>query len=566
MQSTDVVVATGKRKDITDVIAFIVNSTKIHPEKALEVLAEMAKIDSPEGYFAFYTIMTGSEPPNHVKSWIRGIYGDKASDRGSLLWAFRGSWKTTSVSIFFVAWRMGLEPWKTNLILQNNDAAAATVSLAIAEIIDNDPRYRLIFPTVLPDKGKGWGAQGYWIRDTSLNDEEWTRLTNISRDPSLLGLGVASGSVIGKHPSGVLLLDDIHDEKNTISELERTKIIKVVTDTILPMAITDASKKEGEQLLTWIIAVGTPWHESDAYHYLRDTGEFGFHNTPLMWPVSDDTEGAVYFDHKKLQGWFRLAWEENIPQKSIIQLYNKSGHRGFGRMYLLSLIASNELGLSFHSFPEKMLDNYKDEFGSFTVPVSAGVDYASMIEIRGKVIDPKNRSKFALAYGVVLPTGIAVVVDGIVGHFTQLKAEGHVLKVQGAHRTFRTTGVEMNGKGEEFFSILSRQPSIDLLPFWVTGKKEQRLETQLAPWLEMGKILISDADTEFLNAVRKALWEFPHGNLDVLDAIYAFAKTIPEVLTIDKPPMNGGINLPNQMGYKGRNNPFSAFGRRRYGT
>jgi hypothetical protein len=359
-------------------------------------------------------------------------------------------------------------------------------------------------------------------------------------------------------------MDDIHDEKNTVSELERAKIIKGVTDTVLPMAVVDATKKEGEQLSTWTLTVGTPWHEQDAYHYLRDTGEFGFHNSPLMYPVDESAEGAVYIEHKQLQGYYRLAWEEHIPVKGVISLYNKAGHRGFGRMYLLSLIAAIDLGLPFHSFPHDQIP--VDEYGSPTGPVSAGVDYASMLEIRGKVIDSKNRSKFALAYGVVLPTGAAVIVDGIVGHYSQLKCEGHVTKVQGQFKTFRTTGVEMNGKGEEFFSLLSRNPNLDLLPFWVKGKKEMRLEMQLAPWLEMGKIMISDKDTPFLNALRKALWEFPHGNLDVLDALFAFAKTIPEILQLEAQP-KGALAGPNDLSIgKRQPNPFSSFGRRRYGT
>lgn len=554
------------RRNLTDVLADIINATECETvEEAVQFLARVARTQGhvAEGYFAFYTIMTGREPPDHVKRWIRGIYANKAEDRGSLIFAFRGSWKTTSISMLFVAYRMGLEPWLSNLILQNNDATAATTSLAIAEIIDKDPRFLQVFPDVRPDKAKGWGAQGYWVRDFSLSDDEWTKLTNVSRDPSLLGLGISSGSVIGKHPTGVLLMDDIHDEKNTVSETERTKIIKVVTDTVLPMAVVDATKKEGEQLQTWTLTVGTPWHEHDAYHYLRGTGEFGFHNSPLLMPVSEDAEGAVYFDHKKLQGWFRLMWADNIPYDAVISLYNKTGHRGFGRMYLLSLVAAMDLGLPFHSFPHK--DIPKDEYGQPSVPVSAGVDYASMLEIRGKHTDPKNRSKFALAYGVVLPNGSAVIMDGIVGHFSQLKCEGHVNKIQGMFRNFRTTGVEMNGKGEEFFSLLSRNPNLDLLPFWVKGNKESRLELQLAPWIEMGKIMISDDDTPFLNELRKALWEFPYGNLDVLDAVYAFAKTIPDVLQVDRSPA-GGIAGPNDLArQQRRQNPFSAFGRRRYG-
>ena len=514
--------------------------------------------DDVEGFAHFYAYMTRGDIPQHAYNWVDKIFVDKANDMGTLIFAFRGSWKTTTISIMFTAYRIGLEPWKSNLILGNNDASSQNITLAIADIIANDPRYAHIFPNVKPDKKKGWGAQGYWIRDVSKTDDEWLELTNISKDPSLLGLGIASGSVIGKHPTGVLLMDDIHDEGNSISELERSKIVKVVTDTVLPMAVTDATKAEGQQLETYTLIVGTPWHESDAYHYLRDTGEFGFLYSPLMYPCSPETEGAVYFEHKQLQGHFKLAWEERIPYKAVISLYNKSGHRGFGRMYLLSLAMANDLGLEYSVFPFEELPDID------TLEVVSGVDYASMIEVRGKVMQTKNRSKFALAWGAILPTRVCIITGGVVGHFTQLKAEGHVQTVQSRFKRHRTTGVEMNGKGEEFFSLLSRHQEMDLFPYWTgKSKKEARLEMQLGPWMEMGKIMVSDEDTPFLNELRKALAEFPHGNLDVLDAVFGISQVIPDVLVVNSPEKE---KAKQKIGKRVHKNPLSAFGARRYGS
>jgi hypothetical protein len=513
--------------------------------------------DEVEGFAHFYAYMTRGDIPQHAYNWMDKVYHDKSEDMGTLIFAFRGSWKTTTISIMFTAYRIGMEPWKSSLILGNNDASAQNITLAVADIIANDPKFADIFPNVKPDKKKGWGAQGYWVRDISKNDDEWLELTNVSKDPSLLGLGITSGSVIGKHPTGVLLMDDIHDEANSISELERAKIVKVVTDTVLPMAVTDATKQEGQQLETYTLIVGTPWHEGDAYHYLRDTGEFGFLYSPLMYPCSEETEGAVHFDHKNLQGWFRLAWEERVPYEAVISLYNKSGHKGFGRMYLLSLAMANELGLEYSTFPHESLPNED------TLEFVSGVDYASMLEIRGKVIQAKNRSQFALAHGCILPSRVCVITGGVLGHYTQLKAEGHVQAVQNRFKRHRTTGVEMNGKGEEFFSLLSRHQEMDLLPYW-TGKsrKDARLEMELGPWLEMGKIMISDEDTPFLNALRKSLAEFPHGNLDVLDAVFGVSKTIPDVLVVNTPKKE---IAQEKLGKRVRKNPLSSFGARRYG-
>jgi hypothetical protein len=498
--------------------------------------------------------MTGITLPHHARTWIDTIYSGKDMDMATLTFAFRGSWKTTTISILFTSYRMGKNPTKTNLLLQNNDAKAQRTTLAIANIIEKDPKWKDIFPHVKPDKKNGWGAQGYWIIDDSISEEEWARDTVVDSDPSLLGLGISSGSVIGMHPTGVLLLDDIHDEKNTVSTLERSKVVKVLTDTIMPMIVPDGTKDKGEKLETWTLAVGTPWHEEDAYHYMQETGEFMFCFTPLLYPVDENAEGAVYFDHKKLIGWYRLGWADRCPPEVVRTFYNLSGHRGFGRMYLLSLTASNELGIPFHTFPHDKIP--------VTGPVYSGVDYASVIEIRGKVIEAKNRSKFALYWGVVTNNQVIVIIDGVVGHFTQLQSEGHVSTVQKEFEPRHiTTGLEMNGKGEEFYSVLRRRPEIALFPYWVSGHKPDRLERDLSPWIEMGKILISDEDTPALNFLRKALAEFPHGNLDVLDSLYGIAQTIPHILQV---PITeeSGINTPQAIRKSKPYNPFGHLGRR----
>jgi len=61
--------------------------------------------------------------------------------------------------------------------------------------------------------------------------------------------------------------------------------------------------------------------------------------------------------------------------------------------------------------------------------------------------------------------------------------------------------------------------------------------------LEMGKIMISDADLPFLNSLRKALDDWPHGSLDEIDALYAYTKTIPEV-TMSTVSLSGDDGYP----------------------
>jgi hypothetical protein len=525
-----------------------------------ELAAYASENDTPRGFMAFYFYITGGPMPDHAKLWTHQIYTDKASDRGSLIFAFRGSWKTTTISQLFTCFRIGHEPWKANLVLQNNDDTAQNTTLAISQVISSNPRFRKVFPNVQPDKKKGWGAKGYWVIDVSIEEDEWSELISVTKDPTLLGLGISSGSVIGKHPTGVLLMDDIHDEKNSASDLERAYIVKVVAETVFPMAVRDATRDQGDQLETWSLTVGTPWHEQDAYHYIKETGEFGYLFSPLLYPVNEGDEGAVRFDHKELKGWFRLAWEDRIPVSGVISLYNLSGHRGFWRMYLLSLIGASDLGLSYMSFPAQTIEEYKTKYNLVS---AAGIDYASISELATKRMDPKNRSKFALVWGYLLPSHVFVIAGGILGHFTQLKAEGHVKQLQSRMDNHRTTAVEMNGVGAQFMSVLARDSTLDLMPVW-TGKqsKDTRTELEVAPWLEMGKIMVSDEDTPFLNDLRKALNEFPYGNRDVIDALWVLTKTIPDVLIVDH--IHTEVHDRKSPALRRSTNPFSSFGARRF--
>lgn len=65
--------------------------------------------------------------------------------------------------------------------------------------------------------------------------------------------------------------------------------------------------------------------------------------------------------------------------------------------------------------------------------------------------------------------------------------------------------------------------------------KVERLERQLGPWLENGKILISDGETPFLDFLRKCLRKYPQWHKDPIDAVYWAARGMPEVMKLDKP-------------------------------
>ena len=188
-------------------------------------LASLAQEDSPDGFKAFYELVYGNVLPDHLYEFVCDIYDSKKRDRANLFFAFRGSWKTTTLTMLFTAFRIGHNPERANLVVQASDSSAKKSASAIAGIIEFNPGWKLVFPDVIPDKENAWGERGYEVKRTDISYPEWKKLNVTRKDPTLLGLGILSAELIGKHPDGVLILDDIHDEENTESEALKTKVI-----------------------------------------------------------------------------------------------------------------------------------------------------------------------------------------------------------------------------------------------------------------------------------------------------------------------------------------------------
>jgi hypothetical protein len=381
----------------------------------------------------------------------------------------------------------------------------------------------MVFPNVVPDKDRGWGAMGYNVMDDRMTYAAWESLNASRIDDTFVGIGYMSGRLPGKHPDGMLIIDDIHDEKNSTSDRERQTVIDIVSDTIIPMEVKD----ENERLLTWELAVGTPWHEEDAYHYLKNTGEYLFKNIPLMSPAAENEgvfidgkhpEGFVFHD---LIGWWNITWPERWTTEAIIRLRAKNTKRGFARMYLLDLIAAKEGGLSYQTYPADAIE--------YDWVACGGVDYAS---IRTRLDRNRtNRDLFAMAYLLKVPTGGGVIVGGVAGHKTQTEADEQIEIAQKTFKNWRYSVVEDVGKGEVFVDTLLLKPHLRIIPMGTGNvKKHLRQEKVLGPALQTGIVRVSDADTPFLNLLRKSLDDYPDGNDDVRDATYFAVKGFPELM------------------------------------
>jgi len=152
--------------------------------------------------------------------------------------------------------------------------------------------------------------------------------------------------------------------------------------------------------------------------------------------------------------------------------------------------------------------------------VFMGIDYASTSQV-GRSDD---RDYFALAVVRAIP-GLAVLVDGIRERMPRGDAEKKVRAIASMYPTLNAIGVEMEGKGEQFYEQLASTGNLKLLPMRTLGRsKAFRFEDIMAKHFEFSKVWVSDKTTPFLRAFRDEWvnWDAKqkHQHDDTLDAAY----------------------------------------------
>jgi hypothetical protein len=443
--------------------------------------------DDPDGFAAFYHSLFGRELPRHaLGEWVRPLYNARARKKGLVVFAFRGSSKTTTLTIAFTAFRIGHHPHKSNLIIQASDAAAADTAAQIADLIAHHSAWKKAFPAIAPDPKMGWGAGGYEVRRTPGDYESWRALCaqEKGKDPTFLGLGYKSRAIIGKHPTGLLIVDDIHDETNTRSARELRTVVTILTGTILP-TVTPA---------TWQVFVGTPWRENDALAHLGATSRYITVRTPIS-----------------RRG--RSVWGARFPKREIAQLQEQSGEAEFARMYLLDLKAAEGIHLK-----REWLHEYPHEHIQPDWPVIMGVDYASTADR----LKDDRRDYFAVAIGRAMPGGGIVLERGVREKLTQGEAADKLEELVADHPFTVSIGVEAVGKGEEFYHLMGgRYPQWPLHEMKPGGRqKGDRFEGFMGPQFKRRRAWIANVQDDFLHAFREEWLQWPWGDHDdTLDAV-----------------------------------------------
>jgi len=502
----------------------------------LQGLAELAASgETLEAFDAFYEGIHGAPMLAHSKLAEAEAFTAREEGEIWLFMGFRGSRKTTTDQITRKAWLHGLHPEGTGVTTGANDPNAKLIAKSIAQIIEFHPFYRMAFPNVVVDKERGWGAEGYWIRDVRVSREEWTQRQAKVNDPSFVGGGYKSSEINGKHPTLYLSIDDLHDIDSSASVTEREAIKQVFFFQILPTV-----PRLNDRLSAWVELTGVPFAKDDTYADLRRAGGVHFTNVPVMRRVPENTPGAVYIDGRNpktgvvyddIVGWWFLTAPELFGVKSIIDARSK-GKASFWQMYMLDIEVAKTAGLRYYLY------NHKDV--SYEWPTVGGADPTNLKP--DKEVGGTKRSSFALCYLAKTPNGRAVVVDGVLKPCGILEAKEAILQAQSMFPNWRTTGVENVGGGAVFLQYLWLDSRVRCIDSGLTSPDHKRIAdkklrflNETHPHMENAVIMISDLETPYNMALRRLCDNYFDLDMhdeawDAGDGLYHAVKLIPEVL------------------------------------
>ena len=186
-----------------------------------------------------------------------------------VLWAPVYHGKSNQLSRWRCEWEIGNDPNLRVAIISETEKQPKKILGAIAEDILSNERLKQCFPDLKPSTGK----RKIWRDDAIMVDRE-----DVMLDPTIQVLG-AHGAILGSRLD-LLILDDLLNQLNTLTEYQRDKMFEWLTQTVFSRLTHNAR--------IWVI--GTAWHEDDAMHRLAANEMF-----------ASKRYAATYFDESGVE-------------------------------------------------------------------------------------------------------------------------------------------------------------------------------------------------------------------------------------------------------------------------
>ncbi len=462
----------------------------------LDNLRGLVQTDTPAGFCVFYSLMNPDywPLPRHAVEWIWEYYDvlRNGPERNIAIEAFRGSLKTTVMTVFRTAYRIGCNPEQETVFGQGNHEAATENAAAVASLIKDVPMWRVLFPQVVPDLDRKWGNKGYDVKRMDIPYGQFR--VHRTKSPSLIGAGYGAALILGKHPRLDGILDDINNYANTRSPRKLHEVVTKVEKEIRP-AFDKCMQMD----------IFTPWVNDDVGDRAKKRENTRHIRTPI-YKVGPDGKSTDI-----------PQWPEEWPADRIQELRENTPPAEFAQMFLCDLEATKGQQLK----ANWLLPRYRPEDLDKEWPVFIGIDYASVAsdqEIRG-------RDHFALGVIAIHPNGFGILIDGTFGFMPDAEAQDIALNWGNDYVNMRAMAIERLGSAQSYYNWMMKNAPFRVKPFGTGNRRKgDRFERQLAPLFRKGKMrILDDPENEFLKQF-EAEWLAWDGLMtyydDCLDAVY----------------------------------------------
>lgn len=282
-------------------------------------------------WFIWY--VSGMKPAKHHLRWLDAL---STSDFVNII-APRGSAKTQTM-MYYMAWHAARDPLLTNLISSVSLEQSMDRLQMVREIIQYNENFHKVFPHIFVDEGRTNNKTQFTLWSDEYGSYEAYRI-KVSQEgdlknPTFFAAGSGSASIIGKRISGIMLLDDPHDENNSATEESREKISTWFHRTVLPCRLPGSKA----------VVISTRWAETDLSGRLADktnmSGEFIWFTIDIpAWVEDPETNDLISY------------WPEWWPISRLQEERDSIGDIMFELMYL-----NNARGLSLGHFTLEMLN------------------------------------------------------------------------------------------------------------------------------------------------------------------------------------------------------------------
>lgn len=194
--------------------------------------------------------------------WLRGFLYE---DKDQTLQGHRGSYKTTTLSLFFAIHAV-IKPNETLLFFRKTGSDVTEIIRQTSNIMHSGCMNEIVRTL--------YGKDLILVKDSG--SEISTNLTTTIKGTSqIVGLGIGT-SITGKH-ADVVVTDDIVNVRDRVSAAERenTKIAYMELQNI---------KNRGGRFIN----TGTPWHKEDAFTLMPNPKRYDCYSTGLMTQAQID--------------------------------------------------------------------------------------------------------------------------------------------------------------------------------------------------------------------------------------------------------------------------------------